>query len=122
MSSDAPQPSGGPPTGSGMRKWLFIAALPAVVLFATPIFAVSTPQEVRIPPLQERSKPVPSLFSHWRHNAQHCYSCHPSVFPQARFGFTHEEMQAGRYCGSCHDGQVAKATSAMRCEVCHVAQ
>jgi c(7)-type cytochrome triheme protein len=106
---------------SGVRKWLLIAALPAVALFATPILAVSTPQEVRIPPLKERAKPTPALFSHWRHNAQHCYSCHPSVFPQAALGFTHEEMLAGRYCGSCHDGQIAKATNAMRCEVCHAA-
>ena len=102
-----------------MRGLLCIAALLALVLVATPVRAVSAPQDVSIPPLKERRSPAPATFSHWKHNTQHCYGCHPSVFPQARFGFTHEQMGEGLYCGSCHDGRAAKATSAMGCEECH---
>jgi len=94
-------------------------ALVMVLLGAAPLFAVSTPQEVRIPSVTPRSAPPPARFSHWRHNSQHCYTCHPSIFPQALEGFTHAQMQAGQYCGACHDGQTAKAISGQKCEVCH---
>jgi c(7)-type cytochrome triheme protein len=111
------------PSRSRLSRWLLLATLPATALFATSIFAVSgAPQEVRIPQVKERSLPAPVLFSHWRHNTQHCYSCHPTLFPQSRLGFTHQEMQAGLYCGACHDGQTAKAVSTMSCEVCHAAR
>ena len=107
------------------RAWRFhaglaVAALVGAGVFAAPLFAVSAPEVVRIPQVRPREKPPAAVFAHWRHNTFQCYSCHPSVFPQAPLGFTHQEMQAGRYCGSCHNGLAAKATTAMRCEDCHV--
>jgi c(7)-type cytochrome triheme protein len=111
------------PALSRLGRGLLLGALPAAALFGTSIFAVSgAPQEVRIPQVKERPLPAPALFSHWRHNTQHCYGCHPTLFPQARLGFTHEQMQAGLYCGACHDSLAAKAVSAMSCEVCHAAR
>lgn len=101
------------------RGWRWLAVLVAPLLFATPILAVNAPQDVRLPPLKARAAPAPARFSHWEHGAQHCYACHPGVFPQAPLGFTHQDMREGRYCASCHDGQAAKAVSAMRCEACH---
>jgi len=111
-----------PPARSPLRRGRWLVGLCALLLFATPIFAVNAPQDVRLPPLKERTSPAPALFSHWSHNSQHCYSCHPSVFPQSRLGFTHQDMREGRYCASCHDGQSAKAMRAMSCEGCHAAR
>jgi c(7)-type cytochrome triheme protein len=91
-----------------------------VAFVAPPIFAVNAPQDVRIPPLAQRSKPVPALFSHWLHGARACYTCHPSVFPQGLQGFTHPDMREGRFCGNCHDGRRAQPITSMRCEGCHV--
>ncbi|MCA9601588.1 MAG: cytochrome c3 family protein [Polyangiales bacterium] len=81
--------------------------------------ASGAPEEVRIPPLKSRPMPPPATFSHWGHNHRQCYSCHPTVFPQSRMGFTHQDMQAGQFCGACHDGARAKAVIAMKCEGCH---
>ncbi|MEO1481903.1 MAG: cytochrome c3 family protein [Myxococcota bacterium] len=80
--------------------------------------AFYAPNRVRIPPLEERPRPGPVDFSHWSHNQYQCYACHPSIFPQHREGFTHDEMADGRYCGSCHNGQEAFPARA-RCSRCH---
>jgi c(7)-type cytochrome triheme protein len=101
--SSVPSAPSRPPAPALLRGGRWLAGLAALLLFATPILTA----------------PVPALFSHWGHNSQHCYSCHPSVFPQAPLGFTHQDMREGRYCGSCHDGQAAKAIRSMGCEVCH---
>lgn len=110
------------PSAPPLRRRRWLLAMPALLLFATPILAVNSPQDVRIPPLKERTSPAPALFSHWEHNSQHCYSCHPGAFPQASLGFTHRDMKEGRYCGSCHDGQGAKSVGKMHCEGCHAAR
>ena len=114
--SDAPGPSS---RWSARGTWRVAGVALLTALVATPIFAVNAPQDVRMPPLEERSAPVPALFSHWRHGEQHCYRCHPSVFPQSLLGFTHKDMRVGQFCGDCHDGRSAKAIKAMRCEDCH---
>ncbi|MCP3097960.1 hypothetical protein LZ198_03615 [Myxococcus sp. K15C18031901] len=102
-----------------LQRWRWWVALVVPLLFASPILAVNTPQDVRLPPLEPRAAPVPARFSHWAHETQRCYTCHPGVFPQAPLGFTHQDMREGRYCGSCHDGRAAKAPASMRCEACH---
>jgi c(7)-type cytochrome triheme protein len=99
-----------------------LLAATGAALIAAPLFAFNAPQDVRIPPLEARAKPVAARFSHWEHSAQQCYACHPTIFPQSLRGFTHDDMQAGRYCASCHEGRTAKAVDAMRCEGCHVAR
>jgi c(7)-type cytochrome triheme protein len=117
--SSVPSAPSRPPVPTLLRRGRWLAGLAALLSFATPILAVNAPQDVRLPPLKERTTPVSALFSHWGHNSQHCYSCHPSVFPQAPLGFTHQDMREGRYCGSCHDGRAAKAIRSMSCEACH---
>jgi c(7)-type cytochrome triheme protein len=81
------------------------------------------PATLRIPRHDPRNTSgVPAaLFSHRAHGAFGCYSCHPSVFPQAPLAFTHEDMRAGSYCGSCHDGARAFAITSVACGGCHVA-
>jgi c(7)-type cytochrome triheme protein len=94
-------------------------------LVAVPIIALGAPDQVRIPPKAPHEKGDPAdaaLFSHWGHSDFQCYSCHPSIFPQRRVGFTHADMDEGRFCGSCHDGQQVWAPKGkgVECETCHV--
>ena len=86
--------------------------------------AWTAPDTIRIPPVIEHGKgdpPDPALFSHWKHGRFYCYTCHPSVFPQRRLGFTHEDMDEGRFCGTCHDGKRAFSPDDddVECESCH---
>jgi c(7)-type cytochrome triheme protein len=109
---------------SPRRAWL-VAALGLVVaaLGAWTPDAASMPDAVRIPPLAPHPGGVPAapaLFRHTTHGQFACYGCHPSVFPRYPLGFTHADMQAGEFCGSCHDGRAAFAVATRACDVCHV--
>jgi len=42
------------------------------------------------------------------------------AFYESMFGFTHEEMQAGKFCGRCHDGRTAFPIPGAACARCHV--
>jgi c(7)-type cytochrome triheme protein len=64
--------------------------------------------------------PGPVTFSHETHvplARRLCPACHPALFsilgPTGRI--THEEMDAGRKCGACHDGKSAQDA----CDHCH---
>jgi c(7)-type cytochrome triheme protein len=100
---------GGALAGAGLLVWLALAA-----------FAV--PDQVRIPKTRPHPPGAPQArarFSHWGHGAYRCFACHPGIFPQELVGFTHADMNQGRFCGCCHDGREAKAVAAHRCESCH---
>ena len=89
---------------------------------ATP--AATMPDVVRIPmkvPHGKGDPPDAGEFSHWKHDRFYCYTCHPSVFPQRKLGFTHEDMDEGRFCGACHDGKRAFSADDddIECELCH---
>ena len=48
-----------------------------------------------------------------------CTGCHPGPFRMLRPArhMTHEDMNAGRLCGSCHDGKSAHGLE--DCGTCH---
>lgn len=70
------------------------------------------------------------VFDHENHllvaERADCTACHTSLFPivrddtRARTVITHEAMDAGRQCGSCHDGE--SATGLDECEHCHAVE
>ena len=100
-----------------MSRWLGVALL---MVTATAVGA-AYPSALRIPRLEGRAAAVPeAMFSHRTHGAFGCFSCHPSTFPQAAVGFTHDDMNKGRLCGRCHDGRVAFAVAGTVCARCHV--
>jgi c(7)-type cytochrome triheme protein len=83
--------------------------------------------ELRLPAdrLYDRAEgsPGPVLFRHGLHVPLadgRCVACHPAPFRILRptGGFTHEEMDAGRQCGICHDGKKASGTQD-DCTHCH---
>jgi c(7)-type cytochrome triheme protein len=93
-----------------------------VVLLSSVALAAAFPAVLRIPRRNPAAAAFPprALFSHRTHQSFGCYACHPSVFPQALVGFTHDEMGEGRYCGRCHDGRIAFAIPGAACGRCHV--
>jgi c(7)-type cytochrome triheme protein len=94
----------------------------AVFIAAAVGVAAAYPAVLRIPrrtPGHAAAVPE-AMFSHRSHAAFGCYVCHPGTFPQAAIGFTHDEMNKGRFCGSCHDGRVAFPVAGTACARCHV--
>lgn len=107
------------------HKTTMMLALAATVLsISASLFAI--PAEVRVPVVKEHGKadpPAAGVFSHWRHDQYQCFDCHPALFPRSRKGFTHEQMDEGKFCGACHDGKTAPPTSGARavCKTsCHM--
>jgi c(7)-type cytochrome triheme protein len=97
-----------------LGKWSLVVAGAAGLASAA---ALAMPVVVRIPivkPHGAADPADPGLFSHWQHDQYPCFVCHPAIFPQARKGFTHDEMDEGRFCGACHDGRSAPPASGAR--------
>ena len=76
------------------------------------------------------SSPGPVRFSHTTHvdgQQPSCTACHPSLFrilapgsPADGAPMVHEEMERGKHCGACHNGNAAFAQSdAEKCMSCH---
>lgn len=104
--------------------WLALGALVTLgSLLALPLVVMGMPESVRIPIVSEHDDDeAPALFSHWEHDQYKCFVCHESIFPQEKLGFTHGDMDQGRYCGACHDGKTAWDIDDedVECETCHV--
>jgi c(7)-type cytochrome triheme protein len=108
------------------RLTLVVALSAGVGLVATllvpALIAWGMPARVRIPRAAQARPFAPAAraqFSHPAHEPLRCFQCHPGLFPQAAFAFTHAEMDRGRFCGGCHDGQRATAIAKLACETCH---
>jgi c(7)-type cytochrome triheme protein len=94
------------------------------VLLVLPTIALTMPESLRIPIVREHGRGDPAeaaLFSHWAHDQFRCYSCRPSIFPQALQGFTHDDLDNGHFCARCHDGKKAWSIddADVECETCH---
>jgi c(7)-type cytochrome triheme protein len=88
---------------------------------AAAAFGAAFPAVLRLPPRSPATvRAVPAaLFSHRAHQSFGCFACHPSLFPQAPLGFTHEDMRQDRFCGHCHQGAIAFAIEGASCARCH---
>jgi c(7)-type cytochrome triheme protein len=70
-----------------------------------------------------------NMFSHRSHVVTaglSCDSCHPSLFERkrgaakAKGDYNMAALDAGKYCGSCHDGKTAfNTTGPETCKTCH---
>jgi len=78
---------------------------------------------------QSPDSPGVVTFSHASHvdaARPNCTTCHPKPFPiladgeakKAATPIRHEDMEAGRSCGACHDGKAAHGLD--DCTACHV--
>jgi c(7)-type cytochrome triheme protein len=62
----------------------------------------------------------PAVFSHQLHTAMfECGNCHTSLFKYKKggSGMKMDALYQNKFCGSCHNGQVAFGTS--ECQRCH---
>lgn len=75
---------------------------------------------------QSGDSPGPVIFNHISHvdsDKPSCTSCHPREFrilksdAGKRPAITHEQMEKGHFCGTCHDGK--KAFAMEDCTSCH---
>ncbi|MDD2464876.1 MAG: cytochrome c3 family protein [Desulfobulbus sp.] len=74
-------------------------------------------------------EPIRQMFSHKSHVVTaglSCDSCHPDLFDRkrgsakAKGDYNMASLEAGKYCGSCHDGSTAfNTTGPETCKVCH---
>jgi len=108
-------------SASQQRRHRFgLLVLVAAVVGTAPAIVTSMPDAVRIPMKEKHDEPKDAaLFSHWAHEGMTCFTCHPSLFPRAPKSFTHADMDAGKYCGACHNGVAAWSYADADCEVCH---
>ena len=95
--------------------------IPGLLAVSAAAFAAAFPAVLRIPPKNPSApRTVPAAsFSHRAHQSFGCFACHPTVFPQAPLGFTHDDMRRGRFCGQCHQGETAFAIEGAACNGCH---
>lgn len=65
----------------------------------------------------------PVTFSHWSHRVNYtCRVCHYELEFNMMLNttmITEEENRAGRFCGACHNGQLAFGHTAENCDKCH---
>lgn len=63
-----------------------------------------------------------AIFPHWVHRMQFkCAACHDDLFKMKAGSslVTMDEMQAGRWCGACHNGKDAFESNFDTCPRCH---
>lgn len=69
----------------------------------------------------EASGMKPVIFPHWFHRIRFtCKVCHSDLGFELKAGADEIKMidiMEGRFCGECHDGEVAWGTE--RCDLCH---
>jgi len=73
--------------------------------------------------------PIKNMFSHKSHVVTAgltCDSCHPGLFERkrgsakAKGDYNMASLEAGKYCGACHDGKTAfNTTGPETCKTCH---
>ena len=64
----------------------------------------------------------PAVFPHFVHRMQfRCYVCHDDivVMKAGANAITMDAIQAGKFCGVCHDGKTAFQATFEACPRCH---
>ncbi|HUK63405.1 MAG TPA: c(7)-type cytochrome triheme domain-containing protein [Dongiaceae bacterium] len=107
------------------------AAMSAIVMLAVALMpAVAAERTLRLPADQviqgAGASPGKVTFSHDSHvdtKKPACTTCHPTQFSILKTtsarpaSITHDGMDAGRYCGACHNGKAAFGLD--QCALCH---
>ncbi len=101
-------------------KKLFVFAIVAVVTFVLAASAFASMKTVEFTP-KGADKVV---FDGPAHKAKgmDCKACHPGIFQMKKGGtpMTMKDMEAGKGCGTCHNGTKAfSVKDAASCAKCH---
>ncbi len=98
-----------------MKKVLFVAlALLVFIVMATPVIAVGPGKKIEF-----ESTGGKVVFDGTAHSKAKCNECHTAIFKMKKGAdkMTMKDMEAGKYCGACHNG--TKAFSVKDCAKCH---
>ncbi len=107
----------------GWRRGAAGAAAAALILAGH-----AAAQQLRLPPdlaySRAEGSPGKVVFSHQFHTgvSDKCTACHIALFRMLRptRQVTHADMEAGKSCGACHNGQMAFGpTDPAACARCH---
>lgn len=63
-----------------------------------------------------------AVFPHWVHRMQYkCQACHDELFKMKAGAnpVNMDQLQAGKWCGACHDGKTAFISNLDTCARCH---
>ncbi|WP_456417943.1 c(7)-type cytochrome triheme domain-containing protein [Thiolapillus sp.] len=73
----------------------------------------------------EKQNMAPVLYPHWVHRIWfECKVCHQDIFIMNRWrnNISHQQFDAGKQCGACHDGTMAFGVKDKKqCNKCHLA-
>jgi c(7)-type cytochrome triheme protein len=102
-----------------MRLIKFVLTLVIAVAFAGNALAVSSGKTIEYPG-GSVGKVIFDGKTHAEKNLK-CSECHPKIFPMKKGAtITMAEMNAGKNCGACHNGEKAfKPGDAANCGKCH---
>jgi len=102
-----------------MRSLQFFLILFIMLAFAGSGFAVPSGKTVEFP----GGSAGKVIFDGKIHGDKglKCTDCHPKIFPMKKgTKLTMAEINEGKYCGVCHNGQRAfKSSGQANCEKCH---
>lgn len=105
----------------GPIRSIAAALLLLVVGSAAPAPAWSEQGDIVINNYADKAGVRPVVFPHWFHRIRFtCKACHADLgikFKAGSNNITMLEIIDGRYCGACHNGQVA--WSVENCNLCH---
>jgi len=111
------------PTASRASRWTgTVAIILVVVLLAGS--ALAAPGDVKLKRKAEATSGFPvATFPHWVHRVNYrCDACHTRLF-QMKAGtaeISMADLNAGRACGTCHNGERAFPVDFTNCARCHV--
>ncbi len=101
-------------------RWL-VVVLAAMFLALIAMPAQSEYADVVLNRFSEKEGMRPVVFPHWFHRIRfRCKVCHSELGFKMRAGANEVRMTdiiEGRFCGMCHDGQIAWAAD--NCDLCH---
>jgi c(7)-type cytochrome triheme protein len=63
-----------------------------------------------------------AFFPHWVHQIRYrCYVCHPKIFAMKKGAnkVTMDAINQGKFCGVCHNGEIAWKSDFESCSKCH---
>ena len=102
-----------------MELLIFVVFLIVLAPWVTPLHAEYG--DVILNRYAEKSDMRPVVFPHWFHRIRfRCKVCHHELGFEMRAGandVTMDDIIDGRYCGMCHNGDVA--WSVENCDLCH---